>query len=364
MNALVKRIALVMLVAVGAVGIYALITVVPWAVEGDNARDKTLQPSAGILITGLRTALLAALAGLIALGTLYLAYKNHRVSLDQLRETRKQFDLAQQQFAHVQEQFEHTQAKDRRQEELTREGQVTDRYVEAIKLLSADKNLTQWLGGIYSLERIMRDSEKDHATVVEVLAAFVREHAPREIGGGSEKDNAPPTSATEDGYRFVPEEHVRAALTVLGRRPPRDESFRVDLSDTALHGAQLPGARLERANLFGADLSESTLTSAKLMGADLTATDLSSANLIGADMTGAVMDFDPPLTGTDLAGADLTGAILTDVVGCTVELLVSAHLCSSTRLPTEFGNHPQIQAHIKECEDKQNPPRAAASGLG
>ncbi|MCZ4607754.1 pentapeptide repeat-containing protein [Streptomyces sp. Lzd4kr] len=362
MNALVKRIALVMLVALGAVGIYTLITEVPWAVEGDNARDKTLQPSAGILITGLRTALLAALAGLIALGTLYLACKNHRVSLDQLRETRKQFDLAQQQFAHVQEQFEHTQAKDRRQEELTREGQVTDRYVEAIKLLSAEKNLTQWLGGIYSLERIMRDSEKDHATVVEVLAAFVRQHAPR--GGGSEKDNVPPTSATEDDYRFVPEEHVRAALTVLGRRPPRDESFRVDLSDTALHGAQLSGARLERANLFGADLSESTLTSAKLMGADLTATDLSSANLIGADMTGAVMDFDPPLTGTDLAGADLTGAILTDVVGCTVELLVSAHLYSSTRLPTEFGDHPQIQAHIKECEDKQNPLRAAASGLG
>lgn len=148
----------------------------PWAVEGDNARDKTLQPGAGILITGFRTTLVAVLAGLIALGSLYLAYRNHGVAREQLGETQKQFALAQQQFAHTEALFEHTREKDREQAELSREGQVTGRYVEAIKLLASD-NLTERFGGIYSLERIIRDSEKDHPTIVEVLAAFIRQRA-------------------------------------------------------------------------------------------------------------------------------------------------------------------------------------------
>jgi hypothetical protein len=33
------------------------------------------------------------------------------------------------------------------------------------------------IGGIYALERIARDSAIDHPTVMEVLAAFIREHS-------------------------------------------------------------------------------------------------------------------------------------------------------------------------------------------
>ncbi|WP_229834324.1 pentapeptide repeat-containing protein [Streptomyces xantholiticus] len=333
----------------------------PWLIEGDHVRDNTLAPSAGIIITGLRTAIVAVLAGLIALGSLHLSYRNHKISLDQLRETQKQFDLAQRQFAQTQEQFAHTQAKDQRQEELTREGQVTDRYVEAIKLLSADGRM-QCLGGLYSLERIMRDSEKDHATVVEVLAAFIRAHAPLEKGGKGEKDDAHPTGAAEDGYRFVPKEEVRAALTVLGRRPPRDESFRVDLSDTALHGAQLPSARLDRANLFGVDLSEADLSAARLTGADLTAADLSSADLTGADLTGAVLH-ETDLTDVVLKSTDLDGTTFQNVGGCTVESLLPALLSSSTKLPPELANDQRIQARIRECESEQGSGRAATMGL-
>jgi hypothetical protein len=34
------------------------------------------------------------------------------------------------------------------------------------------------LGGSYALERIARDSARDHPTVMEVLSAYVHEHAP------------------------------------------------------------------------------------------------------------------------------------------------------------------------------------------
>jgi hypothetical protein len=57
---------------------------------------------------------------------------------------------------------------------MTEQGHITDRYSKAIEQLGDDQ-LTIRLGGIYALERIARDSERDHPTVVEVLSAFVQE---------------------------------------------------------------------------------------------------------------------------------------------------------------------------------------------
>ena len=59
---------------------------------------------------------------------------------------------------------------------LSREGQVTDRYTKAIEQLGSDK-LDVRIGGIYALERVARDSAKDHPTIMEVLTAFIREHS-------------------------------------------------------------------------------------------------------------------------------------------------------------------------------------------
>ena len=64
----------------------------------------------------------------------------------------------------------------RRNVELTEQGQVTDRYTKAIEQLGSDK-LDVRIGGIYALERVAYDSPRDHPTVMEVLAAFVREHS-------------------------------------------------------------------------------------------------------------------------------------------------------------------------------------------
>jgi len=60
-----------------------------------------------------------------------------------------------------------------KQVQVTEDGQITTRFTEAIKLLSA-KDLPSRLGGIYSLERIAKDSEeKDHWTIMEVLTGFI-----------------------------------------------------------------------------------------------------------------------------------------------------------------------------------------------
>ena len=168
---------------------------------------------------------------------------------------------------------------------LSREGQVTDRYTKAIEQLGSDK-LDVRIGGIYALERVARDSARDHPTVMEVLTAFVREHS-REQWPLPEHDTdpAPPPERRAD---------VQAALTVIGRRHASRDTRPIDLARADLTGADLTGALLFRADLTGAHLT----------GADLTGADLASALLADADLTGA------HLTGADLSGADLTGAHL------------------------------------------------------
>jgi hypothetical protein len=51
-------------------------------------------------------------------------------------------------------------------------------YTKAIEQLASDK-LDVRLGGLYALERIAKDSARDHPMVMEVLSGFVRAHSDR-----------------------------------------------------------------------------------------------------------------------------------------------------------------------------------------
>ncbi|WP_327393905.1 pentapeptide repeat-containing protein [Streptomyces phaeochromogenes] len=278
---------------------------------------------------------------------------------------------------------------------IAQQGQITDRYTKAVENLGDDA-MDVRLGGIYALQRIMEDSSRDHPTVADVLATYVRTHA-----------NKPPKSG--DG---VPAD-LHAAVTILTHRDTtRDKAFYLDLrgthlpgvelwprrysgqpadlSDAVLTGAKLRGAKLLHANLSGAslsgvelsgadlqsaDLSEASLPSANLSGADLAGVDLTRANLLGAkltrvnlssaDLTGAALvatdlseailaDADlrgANMSGADLTGADLQGTDLTDTILADVDL-TEANLYSDTKLPPHLARDPDIKARIAELEEK------------
>ena len=61
--------------------------------------------------------------------------------------------------------------------QVNRQGQITDRFTRAIDQLGSEK-LEIRLGGIYSLERIDKESPERayHGTVMEVLTAYIREN--------------------------------------------------------------------------------------------------------------------------------------------------------------------------------------------
>ena len=64
-----------------------------------------------------------------------------------------------------------------RQVLVAQEGQITERFTRAIEQLGSERMAVR-LGGIYALERIANDSDKDYWPIMETLTAYVRERTP------------------------------------------------------------------------------------------------------------------------------------------------------------------------------------------
>ena len=217
---------------------------------------------------------------------------------------------------------------------ISQEGQITDRFTKAIEQLGAvdvsgKKKLEVRLGGIYALERIANDSERDHWPIMEVLCTYVRENAPNRRGDPAREQQKPkkPVQKSQASPEPAPlAADIQAILTVLGRRDRRyeREGQHLDLTKTDLRGANLReadlsqadlsqatlrGAYLDDAVLRWADLSEANLREAHFSGADLKNADLGGANLFHADLGGANL-IEANLREADLRGADLEEAYL------------------------------------------------------
>ena len=169
---------------------------------------------------------------------------------------------------------------------VAEEGHITERFTRAIEQLGqeGEGNMAIRLGGIYALERIAKDSEKDHGPIMEVLTAYVREkaHTP---GGGPEDGREEDLEEDPEEYIRLPTTDIQAILTVIGRRETTGNNRRNDplnltstqLAEADLGGANLVGVRLDFADLRGADLRGADLCGADLFRVRLERTDLRGA---------------------------------------------------------------------------------------
>jgi uncharacterized protein YjbI with pentapeptide repeats len=255
----------------------------------------------------------------------------------------------------TQKSMEDTRKSTTEEQELTRQGQITERFTRAIDQLGAtddkgQKKLEIRLGGIYALGRIAKDSpERDYGPVVEVLTAYVRENAPRHsekfsrlasawnwlTTRGAKKDEGTSQGALSERQSLQAD--IQAILVVLTRRHKdgipvkyhvrfnldntdlrRAHLTEPDLRDSGLWKTNLGEASLPGADFREADLEEAILEEAKLqqddLKADFTKAHLKRANLQGANLQGANLreaDLgEAILLGADLNGADLNGAQL------------------------------------------------------
>ncbi|WP_414529277.1 pentapeptide repeat-containing protein [Nodularia chucula] len=212
---------------------------------------------------------------------------------------------------------------------------IVERFMGAINQLGHETIETR-TGAIYILERVAQESPKEHWTIMEILAAFVRENAAITTEEEQQRlENLQPIYLHNKGKarRVHPEEmntgevlpqlrrDIQAALTVIGRRNSllEQENQKLDLRNTDIRRADLLEANLERAdlrgsNLCGANLRSALLCDANLDGAKLTGSILYEANLSQANLNRANLCWtnmnQANLVGANLRAANLLGASL------------------------------------------------------
>ncbi|HEX7827820.1 MAG TPA: pentapeptide repeat-containing protein [Mycobacterium sp.] len=287
-------------------------------------------------------------------------------------------------------------ANRRRELDIAAEGQVTERFTAAVAQLG-DTSPDVRLGGIYALERMMRDSPKDQRSIVGVLSAYIRTHCAKA---------KPHARAPEDTVT------VTAAATAVAVRPPgHDDEELVNWSrclltdatmeDAYLSASDLSDTTLSHVSLNGGDLSYTDLSGASLDDVGLSGANLSQASLIGVDLTKSQSDVDPgevayfwdtnfslcdltrtnfsrlgfrhvdfseadltnanlshtevfhgsqkpfvgrtSFAGATLANTNLDGADLRSAVGLTRDQLLTAYYTSTTKLPPHLANRTDIK---------------------
>jgi Pentapeptide repeats (8 copies) len=251
---------------------------------------------------------------------------------------------------------------------------ITESFSKAAEQLGHDK-LEVRLGGIYTMERISKESPDDYWPVMETLTAFVRERARwKEQNDSATSPEVRPDETPDQvpDFHKIPTD-IAAVLSVICRREEvnreREKKMRwlfdlrstdlrcADLSKAPLEGACLMEAHLERGMFFYTHLEKANLGGAHLEGAILYNANCEAANFPGAHLEEAVLlgtHFDKAyfvrahlegaflegarlieanLLHADLKGAHLEGADLSTATGLEEDQLAEAHGDASTILP-------------------------------
>lgn len=212
----------------------------------------------------------------------------------------------------------------------TEEKQVTEHFSRAIEHLANEDRPEIQLGGIYALERISKDSNKDYWSIVSMLTLFVRA-------------NSPLAELEDDIKGTLPS--VQAALTVIGQRDHQQ-----DLTNRQI---DLSGISLTRANLKNVNFSDIELTKTDLRESYLSDINLSRAKLRGARLCN-INQNTPPIRNIDLTGAvlihaDLTGANFTRTIfrRATIDF---AKLNAANLSSANFSKATFIQADLRNAD--------------
>lgn len=319
----------------------------PWWFDGKYLKGADFKSSPGALVTGFRTVVVQVLVGLGAVVALLYTARNYQ---------------------------------------LTRRGQVTDRFIKALERLGSDEMYVR-LGGVLALEQIIQDAPEQATHAAQVLQAFIRDRAPR-----SQVPTPSPSrrrlrlqrrtsvEADRSALPIRPAEDIQAALTALTLEESRRHvalSHRINLDGLHLQGIELFMADLSHAQLAGADLSDATIVWTNFTGAHLREANFTRANLRWTDFTDAWLGeanfTDAEMTKTNLTRAYLLEADLTrasldeaDLSGASLLLadLSDANLAGTNLSGVDLSDaDPRLRRLLQETEAKRiRRPKGRAEG--
>lgn len=281
--------------------------------------------------------------------------------------------------------------------ELSSEGQYTNRFSTAVVLLK-DADVSVRLGGLYALERVAKDSPKDHKVIMEILAAYIRERSKAQKeefekkkiadtnktqSDQTDQSNQPESNVNFADYEAVnsyrmhekfedvmPPADVQAAIEIISRRKQENDAkdFAFDftganLIKASLSNNHLPKLILDGANLKGANFADSQLNDVRAFNTNLSFTKfyrarLYSADFYGANLVGARFD-EAELNWANFSNADLnfasfeftdlSDARLKDSRSLTFEQLSEAIINENTTLPPDLESR---RAELLELSKK------------
>ncbi len=201
------------------------------------------------------------------------------------------------------------------QNKISEQGRIAEQISRAIDQIGAYKqnfednkdnkpNIEARVGGIYSLERIAKDSDDDYEKIMDILCAYVRVRALKK-------------------YKAIRED-IQAAIDVLGTKKKfllfwNRDKFRVNLENCNLSGYRFSNlnfntytntssgaifdkGKFEKALFYKTDLSYASFDNTILNKAYFDATILKWARFAGADCGGTIFK------GTYVHGADFSKA--------------------------------------------------------
>lgn len=175
-----------------------------------------------------------------------------------------------------------------------------DGFHQAIEQLGSNKAETR-LGAIYTLEQIAKDVPAKQWTIVEILAAFIRENAPVFNSNSDEEIEEEVSPLATD---------IQAALTAIARRDvsKEPEKQKLDLRYINISNCDLTEGNLEGADFTGADLRGVIFYGAKLKAVDFSGVNLQEAVMYEADLHEALF-YEANLQMAILRKANLTNAV-------------------------------------------------------
>ena len=183
---------------------------------------------------------------------------------------------------------------------IAKEWQVNEGFNRAIDQLGNEQMETR-LGGIYALERISTESEKDYWPILEILTAYVRKNSSVDnqllesslIREPIFMDTQASESAKKQGIAVKNVTlDIQVILTILGRRKYSFESG--ETNNLNLSRTNLQHSDLLKADFSGANLSEANLlvlTFLRLSFIELTFIELTFLMLFLLRLTFLVLTF-------------------------------------------------------------------------
>jgi hypothetical protein len=156
--------------------------------------------------------------------------------------------------------------------------------VEGLPIVRSLPNIESRLGALYSLERLLSESEKDQRAILETLCAYIRENSPLPLSVDNNEAGKP--HASEMVPAPTRRSDVQAAITIIGRRPEQlrmrsqREGWNLDFREANFIGYDFSKLNYDRSDFSGSFLNDAKMPSASFVNSIFSHTDLS-----GADMT-------------------------------------------------------------------------------